>query len=192
MDIAQLYLDHGHRDRVYLHPADGSLLGLNSVNDRLMIVAEAASRKNPTSKRFVINQAIPFKSEADNETFGKLFLRFQGFMQYTSVTGHLEQASFDVGILQRPVFRSKISGWDPKTGEALEKITVLEKFKDVYAIPHNPDLVKSLSQNFHRCSFIVKNGNRKWTVTEADFLKDFDAVVKHVQPKFRRTDGAIE
>lgn len=192
-EIAQEYESHGETIRCFFHPIDGHLLGLGDTNSRLLTIALNAAKKNPDSIHYTVEQVLVFRSDADDDTNGKMFVKIQGNICYVGQTGDDEKAFFDLGLIQKPVWKTKVAAYDSRTGVPLERVTMLQSFVDQFTIPYSIDLDQSLARHFRKCSFVLKEGNRKWTIGQDQFLSgDFEGVLNHVKPKFRRQDGSVE
>lgn len=189
--VAEEYNEHGETGRCFYHPVDGSLLGLGSVNDRLLKIGLVAAKKNVDSIRWTVEQIMVFTSEAEDDTNGKMFIKIQGNLRHIGQTGDNEGAHFDIGVIQKPIWKTKVVSYDSVTGHPIEKITTLDAFREEFIIPYSIDLAKGLSKHFKKCSFILREGNKKWTISQDQFLSgDFETALAHVKPKVARQDGS--
>ena len=86
-EVAKQYEEHWEHLRCFFHPVDNSLLGLGSVNDRLLTIALNTARKNAETIRYDIGQVLVFRSEAEDDSNGKYFVKIQGNLRYVGPTG---------------------------------------------------------------------------------------------------------
>jgi hypothetical protein len=190
LEIAQTMHRSGDYTKVFYSPVNNAVLGGSSAYEKNQLVHDNLCLKRPDTVKFKINQLFRFKRPSDD----KEFLKVQCVIEVKDSVGKVRSFGADLGVYQRPVFGTFVTGYSPEDGSPLGTATTIDSWEDEYTIEFSEAQVKELAKHFDKnVSLLIKDvSGRKWTCESLDqFVGNHEGTINRLTPKKPRMDGSI-